>query len=235
MVDCLKMDYLDLPTTHEEVNLEHLEDSVCCICRALLPQWSDISSAELTVSEVSGGISNLLFKAEVPNRGSPVLVRIFGNNTDLVVDRKIELCVMQYASSHGFNVKVLGLFANGRLETFLDSRSLTVEEMRHPAAVSKIAKKLAELHNLRPEMPDAEPRALYLLKDYLSKVEQLHFEDETKQKLFEKCIDLNRIKNSIKQAEVQFASFNCPLVLCHNDLLSGEIQKSLYRMHIYDW
>lgn len=105
---------------------------------------------------------------------------------------------------------------------FLDSRPLDVEEMSHPAVVPKIAKKLADLHNLHPKIPNSKPGLVCFLQDYLTKVETIKFEDLTRQQKFEEYIDLGRIKKAINEAIVQFSSLVSPLVLCHNDLLSGK-------------
>ena len=58
------------------------------------------------VTKVSGGITNLLLKLSPTGACEPVLVRVFGDNTDIVIDRKAEETVSLQIHSAGFGAKV---------------------------------------------------------------------------------------------------------------------------------
>eukprot|EP00210_Caulerpa_lentillifera_P004353 g4151.t1 len=115
------------------------------------------------------------------------------------------------------------IFGNGRLETFIDSRRFGVDDMCHPAAVPKIAKKMSDFHNLRPDITSPRPGILHCINDYFAKAEQIRFDDVAKQKKFEEKFDFQQIKRAIQEAENQCASMTCPIVLCHNDLVPENI------------
>ena len=57
------------------------------------------------VAKVSGGITNLLLKLS-PLGHEPVLVRVFGDNTDIVIDRKAEETISLQLYKAGFGAKV---------------------------------------------------------------------------------------------------------------------------------
>eukprot|EP00210_Caulerpa_lentillifera_P004351 g4149.t1 len=212
-----------LPSTEQKVNRECFSESVPSICRALMPHWSKLSNGDINVSVVEGGLTNFLFKAESQNGGRPVLIRVFGENTELTVDRLNEFRILEFASRNGFGAQLLGFFGNGRLETFIDSRRFGVDDMCHPAAVPKIAKKMSDFHNLRPDITSPRPGILHCINDYFAKAEQIRFDDVAKQKKFEEKFDFQQIKRAIQEAERQCASMTCPIVLCHNDLVPENI------------
>ena len=90
-----------------------------------LPQGVDPSSVAL--SEVHGGITNQLFRADfsggggdgggsAPSRGS-LLVRIFGGEG--MIDRDVENAAFEGLSAAGVGVPYYGRFGNGRVEGWL--------------------------------------------------------------------------------------------------------------------
>lgn len=112
------------------------------------------------------------------------------------------------------------MFANGRLETFFDSRPLEPDEMGHPSMIERIAARLADFHNV----PIKEPKELALfpnLKCWMAKVEGIHFQDASKQKLFKEKFDLEALKRDIKELEQTIGQHHAPIVFSHNDLLAG--------------
>ena len=60
------------------------------------------------VSEISGGITNLLWKLtpKLESGLSPVVVRIFGEQTDLLIDREREKEVLLQLNQAGFGAPV---------------------------------------------------------------------------------------------------------------------------------
>lgn len=60
------------------------------------------------VSLVTGGITNALLKLQptADSNLAPVLLRIFGDKTDLVIDREKEARVVEQLHSNGFGAQV---------------------------------------------------------------------------------------------------------------------------------
>lgn len=58
------------------------------------------------VVKVSGGITNQLLKLSPSDHQKSVLVRIFGENTDIVIDRKAEEIVSLQLYKAGFGAEV---------------------------------------------------------------------------------------------------------------------------------
>jgi hypothetical protein len=68
------------------------------VCKALLRRWADdMDVFALSITKISGGITNMLLKVELEGENGsqlpPVTVRVFGPHTDAVIDRDRELQV----------------------------------------------------------------------------------------------------------------------------------------------
>ena len=91
--------------------------------RGLVPGWEDASAA--TVEPVEGGITNLLYRLSAPGRPT-ALVRRYGHNTELVIDREAENRLFARLSALGVSPPLHGLLENGRVEGWLEGhRAMT--------------------------------------------------------------------------------------------------------------
>ena len=67
-------------------------------------------STVMQVDEISGGITNLLWKLtpSLESGLSPVVMRVFGEQTDLLIDREREKAVLLQLNQAGFGAPVRG-------------------------------------------------------------------------------------------------------------------------------
>jgi ethanolamine kinase len=144
------------PTCDIEVALtdeQQRADGICQVCRQLVKGWSADPDTHFSIRTISGGITNLLFA--VSNRGETVLVRIFGANTDVMIDRIAEAKVFAVLSDNGFGPFLHGSFGNGRIEGFFaNAPNLEPNQMGERSPIdypSLIAVQLARMHSL--DMP----------------------------------------------------------------------------------
>lgn len=101
---------------------------------------------------VEGGLTNALFRFFRP-AGSPeegpesVLVRVFGDQTDRIVDRRRDAAVFRLLSERGIGPHFYGSCADGRAEGYVEnSRPLRPSEMGKPTIAPLIASAVACLH-----------------------------------------------------------------------------------------
>ncbi|KAG2428047.1 hypothetical protein HXX76_012031 [Chlamydomonas incerta] len=134
---------------------QEAERSIKKLCTRLLPGWSELKEEDMQMSKISGGISNLLVKVEPPAPLQPVAVKVFGDKTELLIDREAEKHTLLRLNAVGFGAPVVGLFGNGRIEAFLPCKTLTPEEMADPGFVPHIAARLRAFHDL-PGMDAAD-------------------------------------------------------------------------------
>ncbi|KAG5591628.1 hypothetical protein H5410_042142, partial [Solanum commersonii] len=98
------------------------------LCKDLFNQWSNLDGSHFSVETVSGGITNLLLKVSVredDGKHEYMTVRLYGPNTEYVINREREMQAIQHLSAAGFGAKLLAVFGNGMVQSFIDARTLT--------------------------------------------------------------------------------------------------------------
>lgn len=202
------------------VAVESAAPSLECVGDIRVPKSFDVSVVE-------GGITNQLYRCSLRSHADqPVLVRIYGPRTELVIDRSKENDVVDVLSGNGEGPKIFGRFANGRLESWLCGRSLSPPQMREPHLSALIAATLSRLH--RQEMPFAREAVIArVLRSWAAIAAQVSFETEP---LKQQLLDALRLPEQIAATEsyiagVQSSPFGAasPVVFAHNDLLSGNV------------
>ncbi|GJN33895.1 hypothetical protein PR202_gb22524 [Eleusine coracana subsp. coracana] len=181
------------------------------LCKELIEGWSSLDSSCFSIETVSGGITNLLLKVSVKegdSNESSVTVRLYGPNTDLVIDRKRELLeVLTYPYENiyiNFHYSVFGF-----------------PDMKEPKIAAKIAKELHKFHQI--DIPGSkEPELWNDIFKFLKKASLLKFEDNGKQKRYE-TISFSEIQDEIKELKDLADLMHAPVVYAHNDLLSGNL------------
>ncbi|ONM22147.1 putative ethanolamine kinase [Zea mays] len=152
---------------------------------------------------------------------SSVTVRLYGPNTDLVIDRKRELQAIPYLSAAGFGARLLGIFENGVVQSFIYARTLSPADMKEPKIAAEIAKELRKFHQV--DIPGSkEPQLWNDIFKFLKKAAALKFEDNMKQKRYEK-ISFREIQDEVQELKDLLDILRAPVVYAHNDLLSGNL------------
>jgi thiamine kinase-like enzyme len=81
-----------------------------------------------------------------PSRKQKYLLRIYGDNIDRTVEEAIAIAL----GLEDVAPKVLSVFANGRLEEFVDNTAVRASEFRHSDTASVLVQNLASIHGLLP-------------------------------------------------------------------------------------
>lgn len=216
------------------LSFPHMTPSIVALCKDLFKQWSKLDDYRFSVETVSGGITNLLLKVTVKEENGndvAVTVRLYGPNTDIVINRQRELQAIKYLSAAGFGAKLLAVFGNGMVQSFINARTLTPADMRSPKLAAEIAKQLHRFHQV--EIPGSkEPQLWNDVSKFFEKASSLKFDDIEKQSMYE-TISFKEVQKEIVELKELAGHLTAPVVFSHNDLLSGNImvndeQEKLY-------
>lgn len=128
-----------------------------------VPQWRSIPlelASIIQVKKIYGALTNTIYQLVPPNsdeftdqkgmlpRAAPkLLLRIYGAHVEHLIDRTHELAMLKRLSKHNIGPLLLGTFANGRFEQWLDSHTLSRLELRDPNLSCSIARRMRELHD----------------------------------------------------------------------------------------
>ncbi|XP_025992286.1 ethanolamine kinase 1 isoform X2 [Solenopsis invicta] len=154
-----------------------------------------------------------------------VLIRIYGNNSDLLIDRKSEIKNIRILNKAGYTHCIYATFNNGFAYEFLEGETLTTETVRNPKVYPLIAKRMAEMHNLDSEN-EFIPKEAFIWEKTKKFMEIMpkRFSDSLKQAKFEMLIPSYAILEKEYQIlKSTLSRVNNPIVFAHNDLLLGNI------------
>ncbi|KAI8626963.1 kinase-like protein [Xylariaceae sp. FL1651] len=116
------------------------------------------SGAAISVERLSGALTNAVYVVTPPKdlmgkaesgKKSPakLLLRVYGPQAEHLIDRENELSVLRRLARKKIGPRLLGTFANGRFEQYLNAITLTAEDLRDPDTSKQIAKRMRELHD----------------------------------------------------------------------------------------
>eukprot|EP01064_Diplonema_japonicum_P036493 TRINITY_DN8210_c1_g1_i1.p1 TRINITY_DN8210_c1_g1~~TRINITY_DN8210_c1_g1_i1.p1 ORF type:complete len:368 (+),score=58.42 TRINITY_DN8210_c1_g1_i1:44-1147(+) len=195
------------------------DDKVVEIAQGMVEGW--VAGGEV-VSRISGGITNMLYKVTAKN-GNAVLIRLYGENTDKLIDRNEENRILAELSKVGFAPGFFGKFKTGRVEEFLPMRNLKPEEMAMKEFIPAIARELNKLHSLT--IPPVKPSSLIpTIERFLKIARGCEFEGVKKAQL--DMLELERVESMLEllQDEInKMSNFMTKVVFAHKDLLSGNV------------
>ena len=212
-------------------------------CVRGFPDWASVTPSSITVSVVSGGLTNQIYLCRRPAAGGPadaasgtpteVLVRVFGEGTEELVDREAELEFLELVSAEGIGPRCLGCFEGGRVEQFVpDARTWHVRDLRDPARAALLGAAMAKLHAI--ELPSKHSR---LAADTsLAKSLAAGAWPATAQKaanalvarggrrgLLAAAVDVPALAQECVWLMGFLADLESPVVFCHNDLQEGNV------------
>jgi ethanolamine kinase len=164
-----------------DIPFENSEPVIVKILKEIKPEWSE---ENLKFKNFTEGISNKLIGAmlQCGSEKDLIMFRLYGNRTELFIDRKQELVNVEFLHSRGFAPKLYATFRNGYCLGFIPGRTLETEEMSDEHLSSLIAKKLARVHAIQStsDFKTDEPCAFSMIEKFLSVLPD-KFDDNVKQ------------------------------------------------------
>ncbi|WCJ43298.1 Protein kinase superfamily protein [Euphorbia peplus] len=197
-------------------------DELKKILVSVASDWGDVVDDlnSLKVIPLKGAMTNEVFQINWPTKKGDLdrklLVRIYGEGVELFFKRDDELRTFECMSKHGQGPRLLGRFAEGRVEEFIHARTLSAADLRDPEISGLVAAKMREFHAL--DMPG--PRTVFLwtrMRDWVAEAKNLcSLKDAKKFRLDQLEEEINTLEEHLSQG-YQDTGF------CHNDLQYGNI------------
>ena len=219
--------------------------------KEVIKDWK-YNDGEVIIRSLSGGITNLLFTLTPKTEAlRTVIVRLYGEGTSLFVDRDVENIVFATLSERGIGPKFYGTFRNGRVEGFCEAKTLKPEEISDRDVFPKTSTAIAQLHSQTITEINQNAMLWTKLENFFDLAEKyMATSTENTSDLttaeqssnlasmreqgkwlkknmdsIEKKInaDLLTANTRSKKLRLRGAKFGFDVVLCHNDLLAGNI------------
>ncbi|WJX93046.1 hypothetical protein P8452_74617 [Trifolium repens] len=201
--------------------LDCLQDEAKVILKSIASKWKNVLDANaLEVIPLKGAMTNEVFQIKWQTidgeMSRKVLVRIYGEGTNIFFDRANEIRTFEFISKNGQGPRLLGRFAQGRVEEFIRARTLSAPDMRDPTISALIASKMKEFHDL--EMPGSKNVYLWdRLRNWLSEARRLSSPEEVE------TFHLDIMDKEISLLEKELSVSPKCIGFCHNDLQYGNI------------
>lgn len=203
------------------------------VCKELVPGWSSLPDTDFKIESVKGGTTNSLLKVEYCGKGDnvpedferSVAIRIYGENTDMIIDRTVERKMTSFLGSIGRAPRCYGTFIGGVVSAFIPGRTLRMEELYEYADL--IAKELGLWHSVSCDSPALEglPREITVWKqtEQWTDVLARHVSDP---EFARRGIDIIRAEEAYLKEELSKDDGQglLPIAcLCHNDVAGPNI------------
>lgn len=167
-----------------------------------------------------------------------VLVRVYGNKTDLLIDRKAETRNIQMLHSHGFAPCLYAIFRNGLAYEYVPGVTLTSDTVAEPQVWSLIARHMAEMHKIQIDCgSDDRPMLWGKVQQFLDILPETYSDSQIDERVKANFPPNRHFKDEFAALYKHLAALNSPIVFCHNDLLLGNViyEQSTDRITFIDY
>jgi ethanolamine kinase len=169
-------------------------------------------------------MTNFLYKASLrdssPNKVKQVLIRIYGNKTELIIDHQRELENIKRLYPKGFGPKLYGVFENGYIYEYYEGRCLSPEELHNCAWNERLGTQLALWHTQEPA-GEQETGVWKTINNWLSLIPDSYGAE--KDKKFNQYLGKAKIEKELAELKAELLKVDSPVIFAHNDLLAGNV------------
>ncbi|KAK6637315.1 hypothetical protein RUM44_007730 [Polyplax serrata] len=214
---------MDVPHLNFSIEEDSAIEGAKRILSHFRPTW-DLSRIKFKVF-TDGTTNKLVGFFDPQNASDVVLIRVNGNKTDLLIDRKKEAETIKILHAAGLAPALYGTFDNGLVYEYVPGVVLTVDTVRADTTSALVAKKMADMHRVKPENGGTTPEpALWpTINKFLSQVPETFTHPEKRRRFDELFPSKPDLRKEFTFLEKELGSLNSPVVLCHNDLLVRNI------------
>lgn len=148
-----------IPTTSATLDnslpIDFFKQDLISLIKALkILKWhkQPLETIYLSINRISGALTNSIYRLQYKDHSNglvlpSLLLRVYGKNVDSVIDRESELKTLIKLSQKKIGPRLLGIFANGRFEQFLEGFiTLNKEQIRDQVISQMIGRRMKELH-----------------------------------------------------------------------------------------
>jgi thiamine kinase-like enzyme len=194
---------------------------------AALQRVPEVAGRELTLTALSGGITNRNYLIAAPGLDERYVIRLAGNDTHLLgISREVEHAATVAAAGVGVGPEVAAFIRpEGYLVTrFIEGAPVSLEQVRQPDTLRRVADSIRRIHG-GPAIP-----GLFV---------PLRIVEAYRALAIERGVTIPSAYEQARQAgrRIEQALLQAPLEPrpCHNDLLNANFIDDGERIRIVDW
>lgn len=222
---------------HLNITFDDVRDkgAVLQLLRYVFP---DVSHQPFSIEVLDGGLSNqlLLVRPVTKNPDFPcILIRVYNQTSNCLVDRNLELACMSNLSKFRGTPIIYAVLNNAISYSYVTGITIPLQYLSTEKYARMVASELAHFHSLPTEdillAQSLHPDGLHFAKSHLfrrlrnwtSKLPTEFPDEEMTEKYKKYYPSVSVLISEIDELEHTLKCPHSPLVLCHNDLLPGNI------------
>ncbi|XP_036923006.1 ethanolamine kinase 2 isoform X3 [Sturnira hondurensis] len=191
----------------------------------LRPHWKP---EQVRTKRFTDGITNKLVACYVEeDMRDCVLVRVYGERTELLVDRENEVRNFQLLRAHGCAPKLYCTFQNGLCYEYMPGVALGPEHIREPRLFRLIALEMAKIHTIHTNGSLPKPILWHKMHNYFTLVK-----NEINPSLSTDVPKIEVLERELAWLKEHLSQLDSPVVFCHNDLLCKNIIYDSTKGHV---
>ncbi|KAL7632678.1 UNVERIFIED_CONTAM: hypothetical protein RMT77_017003 [Armadillidium vulgare] len=187
------------------------------ILKHIKPDWNE---DKLNFKIYTEGISNKLIGIWYENFNDQVLVRIYGEKTELFIDRNAEKNNIKLLHDKKCGPELFAVFKNGLSYSFVPGTPLDAKSVLNEEIWTAVAKHMTELHKIEVKM--SEPLLFPKIRTFIDLLPS-EFDEEKNRRIAPHGLSKLYFENEVNELEPILTSLGCPLAFCHNDILLSNI------------
>ncbi|XP_045697517.1 ethanolamine kinase 2 isoform X3 [Phyllostomus hastatus] len=195
------------------------------LIQELRPHWKP---EQVRTKRFTDGITNKLVACYVEeDMRDCVLVRVYGERTELLVDRENEVRNFQLLRAHGCAPKLYCTFQNGLCYEYMPGVALGPEHIREPRLFRLIALEMAKIHTIHTNGSLPKPILWHKMHNYFTLVK-----NEINPSLSTDVPKIEVLEHELAWLKEHLSQLDSPVVFCHNDLLCKNIIYDSTKGHV---
>ncbi|XP_039083436.1 ethanolamine kinase 2 isoform X4 [Hyaena hyaena] len=195
------------------------------LIQELRPHWKP---EQVRTKRFTDGITNKLVACYVEeDMRDCVLVRVYGERTELLVDRENEVKNFQLLRAHGCAPKLYCTFQNGLCYEYMRGMALGPEHIREPRLFRLIALEMAKIHTIHANGSLPKPTLWHKMHNYFTLVK-----NEINPSLSADVPKVEVLERELAWLKEHLSQLDSPVVFCHNDLLCKNIIYDSTKGHV---
>nr|CAH7756816.1 unnamed protein product [Callosobruchus chinensis] len=210
---------------HVDVTVEenNIQNGALKILKVIRPEWDQ---NQIIFKLLTDGITNKLVgcRPDGSDEAETVLIRVYGNKTDLLIDRQAETKNILLLNRAGLAPDLYATFKNGLAYRYVPGIVLDWEMARQSDVYKLVARRMARLHKVcAGQSGKTKPVIWDKLRKFLDLVPDVFTDPEKNARCIGLVTPKQKIEEEVNVLRSHLEHIESPTVFAHNDLLLGNI------------
>ncbi|XP_068628045.1 ethanolamine kinase [Battus philenor] len=219
---CLAAGDIFIPVEIEENNVY---PGIFKVLNKIRPGWP---RERVKFKLFTDGITNKLVAChlndDISEGNEVVLVRIYGNKTDLLIDRTAEIRNITALNVLGLAPEIYGVFKNGLVYEYFPGVTLNIDTVIDPKIATMVAQQMAKMHKVElGKEIDKKPMIWDKIEQFLCLIPETFSKKEKQTRFANSFGSVTRLRIEFERLKSRLIRNESPIVFAHNDLLLGNV------------